>query len=185
MVALLWCFLAVCGYVEVAYQGFLVSASRDVTQGRYCLTGSTLSPYSVISDIFATPWTVACQAPWSMGILQARSLEWVAMLPPGDLPNPRIEPRSPTAGRFFTIWATREPWLHILEILFLDQEPHLFCSVSPGSSCRVLLPLFVVLLRGVSPSLNGPTQMKTEFYFLSILKVQWQSSSLKKSLQNN
>ena len=28
---------------------------------------------------------------------------------PGDLPNPGIEPRSPTwAGRFFTIWATRE-----------------------------------------------------------------------------
>ena len=32
----------------------------------------------------------------SMGILQARILEWVAMSsPPGDLPNPGIEPRSP------------------------------------------------------------------------------------------
>ena len=28
---------------------------------------------------FATPWTVARQAPLSMGILQARILEWVAM----------------------------------------------------------------------------------------------------------
>ena len=28
----------------------------------------------------ATPWTVACQAPLSMGILQARILEWVALL---------------------------------------------------------------------------------------------------------
>ena len=26
-----------------------------------------------------TPWTVACQAPLSMGLLQARILEWVAM----------------------------------------------------------------------------------------------------------
>ena len=26
-----------------------------------------------------TPWTVACQAPLSMGILQARILEWVAV----------------------------------------------------------------------------------------------------------
>ena len=26
-----------------------------------------------------TPWTVACQAPLSMGILQARIMEWVAM----------------------------------------------------------------------------------------------------------
>ena len=28
---------------------------------------------------FAAPWTVACQAPLSVGILQARILEWVAM----------------------------------------------------------------------------------------------------------
>ena len=31
-----------------------------------------------------------------MGILQARILEWVSCPPPGDLPNPGIEPRSPT-----------------------------------------------------------------------------------------
>ena len=29
--------------------------------------------------LFATPWTVALQAPLSMGILQARILEWVPM----------------------------------------------------------------------------------------------------------
>ena len=28
------------------------------------------------------------------GLLQARILEWVACLPPGDLPNPGIKPRS-------------------------------------------------------------------------------------------
>ena len=30
------------------------------------------------------------------GLLQARILEWVACLPPGDLPNPGIKPRSPS-----------------------------------------------------------------------------------------
>ena len=29
--------------------------------------------------VSVTPWTVACQAPLSMGILQARILDWVAM----------------------------------------------------------------------------------------------------------
>ena len=29
--------------------------------------------------LFVTPWTIACQAPLSIGILQARRLEWVAM----------------------------------------------------------------------------------------------------------
>ena len=41
----------------------------------------------------ANPWTVACQAPLSTEILQTRTLEWVASPPPGDLPNPGIEPR--------------------------------------------------------------------------------------------
>ena len=30
-------------------------------------------------QLFATPWTVARQAPLSMGILQARVLEWIAV----------------------------------------------------------------------------------------------------------
>ena len=49
-------------------------------------------------QLFGTPWTVAHQAPLSMGILQARILKWVAMPcpPPRDLPNPRIKYRSPT-----------------------------------------------------------------------------------------
>ena len=44
---------------------------------------------SVVSD-FVTSWAVV------HGILQARILEWVAVPSPGDLPNPGIEPRSPT-----------------------------------------------------------------------------------------
>ena len=38
-----------------------------------------------------------CSPPGSFvhGVLQARMLEWVPCLPPGDLPNPGIKPRSP------------------------------------------------------------------------------------------
>ena len=36
-------------------------------------------------------WTVARQTPPSMGILQARILEWVACPPPGNSPKPGIE----------------------------------------------------------------------------------------------
>ena len=37
------------------------------------------------------------------GISQARILEWVAILTPGDLPDPGIKPESPAlAGGFFT-----------------------------------------------------------------------------------
>ena len=46
--------------------------------------------------LFATPWTVAHKAPPSMGFSQQ---EYWSVLPfpsPGDLPDPGIEPRSPT-----------------------------------------------------------------------------------------
>ena len=47
-------------------------------------------------QLFATPWIITHQASLSMKILQARTMEWLPCLPPGDLPNPRIEPRSLT-----------------------------------------------------------------------------------------
>ena len=40
-------------------------------------------------------WTVACPAPWSMGILQARVLEWVAICSFRGPCIPGIEQRSP------------------------------------------------------------------------------------------
>ena len=58
------------------------------------------------AQLFATPWTVAHQAPLIMGFSR---LEYWSGLPfptPGDLPNPGIEQTSPVApalaGRFFT-----------------------------------------------------------------------------------
>ena len=50
---------------------------------------------SVMSNSFVTPWTVAHQAPLSMGFFQARILEWVAIPPPEYLPNSWIEPTCP------------------------------------------------------------------------------------------
>ena len=45
--------------------------------------------------LFVTPWTVAHQALLSMGILQARILEWVAMPSSRESSDPGIESRSP------------------------------------------------------------------------------------------
>ena len=52
--------------------------------------------------------TVARQDPLSIGILQARILEWFAMPSSKGLPNPGISSVSCIAGRFFTISATWE-----------------------------------------------------------------------------
>ena len=45
--------------------------------------------------LFATPWTVARQAPLSMGFSRQEYWSGLAFPSPGDLPNPGIEPGSP------------------------------------------------------------------------------------------
>ena len=55
-------------------------------------------------QLYVTPWTVACQAPLSMGFSKQEYWSGLLCPLPGDLPNPGIEPGSPAlAGRFFTI----------------------------------------------------------------------------------
>ena len=82
---------------------------------------TVLSRFSHVC-LFVTPWTVARQAPLSMGF--SRQEYWSGFLcpPPGDLPNPGTEPASLTspalAGRFFTTSATWEV-LYIPSLLSL------------------------------------------------------------------
>ena len=47
-------------------------------------------------QLFATPWTVAHQAPPSMGFSWQEYWGGLPFPSPGNLLNPRIEPRSPT-----------------------------------------------------------------------------------------
>ena len=42
-----------------------------------------------------TPWTVACQAPLSMGFSRQEYWSGLSFLSPGDLSDPGIEPWSP------------------------------------------------------------------------------------------
>ena len=60
-------------------------------------------------QLFATLWSVARQDPLSMGILQARTLEWVAMPSSRGSSQHRDQTQiSSIAGGFSTMWATRE-----------------------------------------------------------------------------
>ena len=56
-------------------------------------------------QLFVTPWTIAHQAPLSMGIIQARILERVAIPFSRGSSQPRDWTQVPcTSGRFFTVW---------------------------------------------------------------------------------
>ena len=53
--------------------------------------------HAAVHGLFATPWTVAYQAPPSMGFSRQEYWSGLPFPSPGDLPNPGIEPRSPAS----------------------------------------------------------------------------------------
>ena len=81
--------------------------------------------------LFEMPWIVARQTPLSIGILQARLLEWVVMTSSRGSSQPRDQTQnSCVAGSFFTIWAIREAQeyemgsLSLLQGIFPTQKSH-------------------------------------------------------------
>ena len=63
-----------------------------------------------MSDSFATPLTVACQAPLSMRFSKQEYWSGLPFPSPGDLPNPGTEPKSPAlAGGIFTTEPAGKP----------------------------------------------------------------------------
>ena len=68
--------------------------------------------------LFATPWTLAHQAPPSMGFSRQEYWSGWPCPPPGDLPHSGIEPSSllspALAGRFFTTRATSDALMILL-----------------------------------------------------------------------
>ena len=92
-----------------------------------CVCACLLSRFSCVW-LFSTLWTLAFQAPSSMGFSRQEYWSGWPCPPPGDLPDPGIEPRSllspavTLAGRFFTTSATWEaPYIsvYILYIIYI------------------------------------------------------------------
>ena len=77
----------------------VVSEKYEISESRINLLFSR----SVVSNSFAIPCTIACQAPLSMGFPRQEYWRGLPIPCPGDLPHSGIEPSSPAlAGRFFT-----------------------------------------------------------------------------------
>ena len=68
-------------------------------------------------QLFVTLWTVAPQAPLSMGFSRQESWSGLPFPPPGDLPNPGIEPVSP-ALQADSLPAEPSGKPHILQLKF-------------------------------------------------------------------
>ena len=69
---------------------------RQRKKNRSILSVCVLSRFSHFW-LFVTPWTVACQAPLSMGFSRQESWSGLPCPPPGDILNPGIKPTSLTS----------------------------------------------------------------------------------------
>ena len=79
-----------------------------------------------------TSWTVARQAPLSMGFPRQAYLSGLLVPSPGDLPHPGIEPVSPAlAGRFFSAEPPGKKPLVVHSLLFV-----FFCFLISASITR-------------------------------------------------
>ena len=94
--------------------------------------------------LFATPWTIYSLPGSSVhGILQARKLEWVTAPSSRDLPNPGIEPRSPTMqadsllsgppGKPFTWLIPR----YYIKVHFI----HFPCDAFTANCLKIVIPM--------------------------------------------
>ena len=98
-------------------------------------------------QLFATPWTIACQAPLSMGFFRQEYWSGLPFPPPGDLPNPGIELVSLVspvlAGGFFTTEIPgKQPFQDLLSSNFRVNN--------------TVLLLTVITLHATSPELIHP-----------------------------
>ena len=90
-------------FLKKCLDSSLLSFSESVSNN--CLLFSR----EVVSNYFVTPWTVAHQAPLSMGFPQARRLEWIAI----SFSRESSQPRDWTwisclSRRILYHWATKE-----------------------------------------------------------------------------
>ena len=102
---------------------YLVSINYTVDKcrhncGQVCIHVSVLLLFKSLSHVqlFATLWTVACQASLSMGFSRQEHCSGLPLPTPGDLPNPGIGHTPPVlAGRFFTTEPLGRPtWISML-----------------------------------------------------------------------
>ena len=80
--------------------------------GHTCLLPEKACALSHV-HLFVTLWTAACQTPLPMEFSRQGYWNGLPFPPPGDLPDPGIDPKPPTspalAGRFFTTEPPEKP----------------------------------------------------------------------------
>ena len=84
-------------YTQYASKFENLSSGHRTGKGQFSIQSQRKVKVKSLSrvQLFGTPWTVAYQAPLSMGFSRQECWSGLPFPSPRDLPNPGIEPRSP------------------------------------------------------------------------------------------
>ena len=108
--------------------------------------------------LFATLWTVAYQAPPSMGFSRQEYWSGLPFPSPGDLPNPGIEPRSPALEADAL---TSEPPGKPINVILNGKKPKAFLLNSGvRHSCLLSLLLFNIILEVLDIAIRQEKEMQ-------------------------
>ena len=129
--------------------------------------------------ILSTPWTVAHQAPLSIGFSRQEYWSGVLFPSPGDLPDPGIEPGSPAlAGGFFyqlccqsLVLVPSGCYNRILQSEWLINHRQLFLTVVEAVSSRSRRQWILCLVR--ARLLPGSQDSPPPSWFTKGLKNVW------------
>ena len=104
-----------------------------------------LFSHLVVSDSFVAPWTIACQAPPSMGFPRQEYWSGLPFPSPGDFPNPGIKTTSaPWQTDSLPLSHLGSPWLLFLMKWFLLSDAFSFelelrpSNLKDPSNCNIL-----------------------------------------------
>ena len=115
------------GGLCAGYLSYLCLGNWKQAQSQRVCYGTALCLLNC-TQLFATPWTVAQQAPLSMGILQARILEWVAISCTTSLKNNAATMLCASLdGR--GVWERMDTWVCMAESLHLKISQHCYLAI--------------------------------------------------------
>ena len=113
---------------------FLLLVWRNSLYRQYMHENRFFKKYSAVcvlshsshDELCVTPWTVACQAPLSVGFCRQEHWSWLPCPPPGDLPNRGIKPMSSAAPALQAQSLPQSHWGSHLSRPEWFWGPHLF-----------------------------------------------------------
>ena len=143
-----------------------------IMNGSWILCVCVLSYFSRVW-LFATPRTIARQAPLSAGFSRQEYWSGLPFPPPGELPNSGIKPTSPAtpalAGRFFTTELPGKPHISISAANFpwstTSLHPHNFSDIFHFHSCASIFKFPFWFLLGSRSYLERYFYLLLLFFF--------------------